>query len=330
MPAERVMSSQKVLPGKQASVQDEMDVVSHIHRKTCQLGQMMAKAVRGSEALGIEPFEQLADEMARSALRNRNALIFGSRAYSEVGYTHSMGTAALMILMAQRLGMSDPTVCEAGAAGLLHDVGNFQISTRLLNKPTALSAEEFKEVSKHPVYGDKALERVSGATPEVRDAVRHHHERIDGTGYPDGISDAEIPPLTRMLAIADVYDALANDRAYHKALAYPKAIELMHQMAPGKFDLKMLASLTQCLGLYPSGSLVRLYSDRLAVVVESRDEHPKYPLVSVFFDIDGFSKIPAEMVDLAKAQDDGIVAVEEPSAWDVDLGAELRRIATYH
>jgi HD-GYP domain-containing protein (c-di-GMP phosphodiesterase class II) len=309
----------------------ELRIAEDLHRRAQSAGLALVAALRENRALPLQGFEVLSAEMTECSRRNPSALSYCTQSYNEDGYTHSMGTGALMILVASHLRMSEDQIFQAGTAGLLHDIGNFHVSSELLNKPGALTPEEFRLVAQHTMHGYRLLSQADTLpSTEVRDSIRHHHERLDGTGYPDRLEENDIPPLTRMTAIADAYDALTRNRPFHKALASPKALAVLRQAAQGRYDRAMLDGFIECIGPFPAGSLVRLASQRLAVIVEQRHEDQRAPLVDAFYDIATHRSTTIETIDLAERVNERIVAVESAADWDINLGLQLRKSATLH
>jgi putative nucleotidyltransferase with HDIG domain len=225
-----------------------------------------ARLGRGVDAGQAMP---LIDEITGSVDRHPTALVSVARLKDADSYTylHSVAVSALMVMLGREVGLSGAQLREAALGGLLHDMGKAAMPLEVLNKPGRLTDEEFDVIRQHPVHGERLL-REGGITQEgVLHITRHHHERVDGTGYPDRLPGSALPVLTRMGAICDVYDAITSNRPY-KAGWDPG--ESLRRMAgwQGHFDTELLKAFVRGLGIYPVGTLVRLSSDRLAVVVE--------------------------------------------------------------
>ena len=143
--------------------------------------------------------------------------------------------------LASALGLPRAARGRAATAGLLHDIGKSLVPEFILHKPTALSADEKRVLRLHPIDGE-ALASFTG-DPVVLDAIRHHHERLDGTGYPDGLSGDGLSEVTRVVAVVDVYDALTSDRPYRPALCVAEAVGRMTDVAGTKLDPEMVEAL---------------------------------------------------------------------------------------
>ncbi|MCF1759684.1 hypothetical protein L0G78_31990 [Pseudomonas aeruginosa] len=192
----------------------------------------------------------------------------------------------------------------------------------MLNKPGKLSDAEFTLMKQHPEAGARLL-RLGGAAPQVHDVALLHHEKVDGSGYPQGLVGENIPLLARMGAICDVYDAVTSERPYKKA--WEPAIAIRHtpyairQMATwdGHFDKAIFNAFVKCVGIYPVGSLVQLESRQLAVVVEPGSRSLLTPVVKVFYSLRSKAHIPVQSIDLASAHcQDRIVGPEDPEQWN--------------
>ena len=157
-------------------------------------------------------------------------------------FNHSVNVAIYAIAFARRVFGDDKVILlNAGLGGLLHDLGKKNLDWGVINKPGPLTKNEWAEVKRHPEYGRKALSGVK-VEEDVLRVVSEHHENFDGKGYPDGLKGEEISLMARIVAIADVFDALTTDRTYHQALDAEGAMEKMFRMQPGKFDPKVFQS----------------------------------------------------------------------------------------
>ena len=171
-------------------------------------------------------------------MRNPGALISLARLKTADDYTymHSVAVCALMVALSRQLGLDAELTRELGMAGLLHDMGKALIPTEVLNKPGKLTDEEFAMIKRHPAEGHRLL--VEGATVGdiPLDVALHHHERWDGSGYPHGLARKSIPESARIVALADVYDALVHARVYKPAYSDQQALEIMAAERGRHFD----------------------------------------------------------------------------------------------
>ena len=280
---------------------------------------------RLGRAVQTEQCIPLVEEIADSVTRNPSALISLARLKTKDDYTymHSVAVCALMVSLGRQMGFSDAQSREAGLAGLLHDVGKMAMPLEVLNKPGALTDDEYMVMKSHPVRGFELL-REGGAVPHAAlDVCLHHHEKMDGTGYPRRLSGTQISLLARMGAVCDVYDAITSNRPYKTAWDPAGSLARMAQWK-GHFDPEVFQAFIRCVGIYPVGTLVRLQSGRLGVVVEQNATALTAPIVRVFFSTKSQLPIPTEVLDLAAADaHDRITGREDPAEWGFSRLEEL-------
>lgn len=267
----------------------------------------MGRAIDASTTLPL--VRQIAD----SVERHPQALLSVARLKTQDNYTylHSVAVCALMLALSKEMGLDAESTQLAGLGGLMHDLGKAGIPLDVLNKPGKLSSAEFDLMKRHPARGAAMLQE-GGAAPAVQAVAMHHHERIDGGGYPGRLGGDSIPLLARMGAVCDVYDAVTSIRPY-KAPWSPA--EAMRRMArwEGHFDRSIFESFVKAVGIYPIGSLVRLRSQRLAVVIDPGRDSLLTPVVRVFYSATDKRDLPPETLDLSLPQcDDGIQDLEDP------------------
>lgn len=212
-------------------------------------------------------------EASAAVLHNLMAM----KTRAEYTHMHSVAVCGLMANFARSLGMSEGRVFEMGMAGLLHDVGKAFIPDTILNKPERLTKEEIEIVQSHPKLGHAAVVR-NGAMPlVVGDVCLHHHERMDGKGYPDALAAGSISIPARMGGICDVYDAVTSDRCYKDAWSPQRAAKEMSEWE-GHLDLDLLKVFMETVGVFPVGSRLQLVEGGEALVVA---ESPNPAILSV-------------------------------------------------
>ena len=263
---------------------------------------------RLGRALEAERCQPLVDDITQSVFRNPGALVSLARLKTadDYSYMHSVAVCALMVALAHQMGLDDAACREAGMAGLLHDLGKAAMPLHILNKPTKLTEAEFAVIRTHPQRGWLMLQDTPGASAVAMDVCLHHHERIDGTGYPHALAAERISQFARMGAVCDVYDAITSNRPY-KAGWDPA--ESMAHMASwnGHFDDTIFRHFVRSLGIYPNGSLVRLQSGRLAVVMEPNQHALTAPIVKAFFDVNRDLPVRPQLLDLSVVAPDRLV-----------------------
>ena len=277
----------------------------------------MFSDARMGRAVALAEVGELVRQISDSVLRHPNALISLARLKTsdEYTYMHSVAVCALMIALARQIGLSEEQVREAGEAGLLHDIGKMAIPDAILNKPGKLTDAEFGAMRGHPEAGARMLLDCRQVSALVLDVCLHHHEKFDGSGYPHRLAGEQISLFARMGAICDVYDAITSDRPSKKGW---DPAESMRKMAEwkGHFDPQLFQAFVKSLGIYPIGSLVRLESERLGVVIEQHEQSLLTPKVKVFFSARSRVPIAQEVIDLAMLVGrDRIVSRESAADW---------------
>ena len=290
-------------------------------RRLCLAGkekmvELFADARMG-RAVRPEAVETLVQEISESVTRHPDALISVARLkrHDDYTYLHSVAVCALMIALAKRLDLPEDQVREAGIGGMLHDIGKAAMPLEVLNKPGGLTDEEFRIMKAHPERGWEMLKEGGGASAAALEIALHHHEKFDGSGYPHGQSGQGIDLLSRMGAVCDVYDAISSNRPYKKAWSPAESIRRMAAWT-GHFDPTVFQAFVKSLGIYPVGALVRLQSERLAVVMEQHETALLTPKVRVFYNAKHRTPLLIRDLDLAAPGcQDRIVGIESPEAW---------------
>lgn len=306
-------------PRAPTSTEDELRVAASICHKTRAAVLSMFQEVRMGRAVDADGAQSLVEEISNSVIRNPGALINLARLKTVDDYTymHSVAVCALMVALARQLGLSEAHQRSAGLAGLLHDLGKASIADDVLNKPGKLTHQEFVLVRDHPMAGYEALKAGGGVSASVMDACLHHHEKMDGSGYPHGLAGEQISLVARMAAVCDVYDAVTSDRPYKKGWDPSESLRRMAEWAGGHFDARVFQAFVKCMGIYPMGSLVQLTSGRLAVVMEQGQKSLVTPKVKAFFSIRSGLRIPPQILDLgAPGCTDSIARREDPDQWN--------------
>jgi HD-GYP domain-containing protein (c-di-GMP phosphodiesterase class II) len=311
-------SLQKAIPG--VTMHEELTQARKVHSRAEAAVTSLFQEARMGKALELEGISTLVDDINASITRNPEAFLSLSRLKTIDNYTylHSVAVCALMIALGKQLKLDPALLKDLGMAGLLHDIGKLMIPENVLNKPGSLTDEEFAIVKSHPLQGWQLLKESPGVCDMALDVCLHHHERIDGKGYPDKLADAQLSLSAKMGAVCDVYDAITSIRCYKSGWEPSEAIRKMAEWQEGHFDKIVFQAFVKTIGIYPAGTLVKLKSTRLAVVIEQSSKSLLTPIVKVFFSTKSNAPIPPEIIDLSQAIDT-IINAEDHTKWGFDL-----------
>lgn len=307
------------IASKLVSVEEEIKFASKLCKQSKAAVVSMFNEVRMGKAIDAEAAGGLVDEITASVSRNPNALLSLARLkhVDDYTYMHSVAVCALMVAVAKQLKMNEAQVREAGMAGLLHDIGKAMMPVDVLNKPGKLTDEEFTIIKQHPVEGHRMLVEGNSVGEIPLDVCLHHHEKMDGTGYPQGLKGDEISIYAKMGAVCDVYDAITSNRPYKAGWDPAESIRRMMEWSGAHFDQNVFKAFVKSVGIYPIGSLVKLRSGRLALVIDQTPESLLKPKVKVFYSTKSNLRLTPEVVDLSKTKaQDKIVSIEDSEKWN--------------
>lgn len=302
----------------------ELKRAAAVRSQAASLVKSVMQDARMGRAVQVEQVGAMVEAITDSILRNPGALVGLVRIKSVDEYTflHSVAVCTLLVAFCRSRGMDDATTYQAGLGGLLHDTGKALVPEHILNKPGRLTEEEFEIIRRHPRDGYDLLCKSPDIGPIPLDITLHHHERRDGSGYPDKQAEGRISELAQMAAIVDVYDALTSDRCYHKAMPAAEALRKIFEWSKFHFNPALVQEFIRCVGIYPVGTLVLLESGRLGVVTELHETKLLEPKVNVFFHTGHQAYITPVSIDLSRPMGKGgadrIVGYEPPSKWQVD------------
>ncbi|MCL6250564.1 DUF3391 domain-containing protein [Altererythrobacter sp. KTW20L] len=292
-----------------------------------EVGKVFLDARLG-KAINMHTIEPVVKDIFASVQRNGQAFsgLMRCKLNNAFVYRHSMAVSALMVSLAMRMKLTPNQIRDAGLAGMFLDIGTMQLPQDL-TPPNG----DFRNVDpqiwrRHVGLGHFALERAGGITQPVLDACLQHHERVDGTGFPQGLPGHEIAQIARMAAICDTFDYLLTDSDEGRGLDPAAAIVRLQDM-DGAFDPDILRAFIECIGIYPVGSFVHLRSKRLAMVIDHKSSQMTTPVVRVFYSLVNHQRVIEHTVDLASSSvDDKIIGVADLSGLVLPEAAQLREL----
>lgn len=303
---------------------EELKRAAMIRHQAAGLVRSVMQDARLGKAIELDQVSPMVQNIAESILRNPGALmgLLRIKTADEYTFLHSVSVCTLLVAFCRSRNMDAETTYEAGLGGLLHDVGKALVPDKVLNKPGPLTEDEFAVIRQHPRNGYDLLVKTPEIGPIPLDITLHHHERRDGSGYPDKQGEGAISELAQMAAIVDVYDAITADRCYRKGMPAAEALRKIYEWSKFHFNPAYVQEFMRCVGIYPVGTMVMLESGRLGVVIEPHPTNLLAPKVNVFFNSRNNVYIKPETVDLSRALGfgggDKILRHESPAKWNVD------------
>lgn len=220
------------------------------------------------------------------------------REQDELTASHCMNVAILSMAFARYKRLPDEVIQGIGLGAMLHDIGLTGPANDIITSRARLSEEDFRIVRRHPVDGLFSLRNLDELSRVARDIIRSHHERLDGSGYPDGLAGEDIPVHVRIVGIADAYDAMASDRAYRAAMQPTQAMSELRRDASRSFGENLVQDFIRCIGVYPVGSVVRLNTGAVGMVASTLPGSRLTPLILLLKDSAGHNLTPRQLVNL--------------------------------
>ncbi len=304
------------------SLNEEMPAAMAIHAEAQGLVNNFMNSAKLGTPVDVAPIHKLADELQNSASRNPNALSCLGRIREKDNYLleHSVNLSVLMTVFGQYQKLPADIMHQTVVGALLHDLGKILTPDDVLHKPGRLTPEEYEVMKLHARHSRDILAATEGIGELTVITAAQHHERMDGTGYPEGLKGDNISVYGRMVAIADVYDAITADRVYHKGLTPSQGLRKLLEWSGDHLDPALVKAFIRCIGLYPVGSLVLLDSGRLGVVVETNEEDQRLPVVRVMYHTKFRMPITVTTIDLSKAgNQDRILRTVDPGQYKIDV-----------
>jgi putative nucleotidyltransferase with HDIG domain len=280
----------------------ELDKIKNSHelyKKSVKIIRNVMDDIRTGKLLNKDAISALTKKMFEVTKYNSNLLtsISKLKSYDEYTFEHSMNVSIFASALAKHMGLDDKQIEMLTLSGILHDTGKMLVPQEILNKPGKLTDEEFKIMKNHVVYGYDYLKK-NGFAEEQLKIVIEHHERADGSGYPNGLKDKEISLYGKIGAVVDIYDAITSNRVYHKGMQPANAIKMMFQWTDSHINKKVFEFFIAQVGIFPVGTLVLLNTNELALVGKITDQ-PMQPILIIFTNPKGKILTPF-LVDLSK------------------------------
>ena len=296
--------------------------IRRLYQEARELQGKFIRHLKAGEPIDITPLAAVAEEMVDTMFTHGDAMLCLARIRAKDAYLmeHSMNVAILLANFGRYLGLERSVLKELTLGGLLHDVGKIMTPDEVLNKPGKLTDEEFGVMRQHVVHSYDILSNTAGITPTMLEVAANHHERLDGTGYPQRLKGDQLSLYTRMSGIVDVYDAVTADRVYKQGMQPTQAFRILLKGINQHFDAELVTKFIKCMGVYPVGTLVQLSNQRLAVVMQRNEQQPLKPMVKVIYHATQRHYLEVQWLDLARnGGQESIESTVDPKEFGINL-----------
>jgi len=272
-------------------------------QKAIRTMSSMVNAVRGDARIQMREAQEAATQLLGEVSHTPHAIVnlMAVRSFDDYTYAHSINVATLALTIGHGMRMSPSEMKILGMAALLHDVGLLKLPLELLHKEAQLTEEEFEQVRQHPQLGYDLVAPAVDLDPRIKQTVLHHHEKFQGGGYPKGLKGHAIPLFARIVAIADVYDALTSPRPFRPQIYPYDAIRILLSNTENQFDPEILAVFVRRMSIFPPGSMVRLNDGSEALVIRPNPGAHLKPVVRLVRDMQGMRAYTTNNLDLVQS-----------------------------
>ena len=277
--------------------------------------------VLNGKTIDLAPIKKITDQTIDAIFNNPDALacVMNIRIKNEYLLEHSVSVSILMTIFARYLNIDKQVVQQLSIGAFLHDVGKIMIPDEILNKPGKLTPDEFTRMKSHVNHSIDIISKTPGVSELSLEIAALHHEKLNGKGYPFQLKAKEITQYGRMISICDIFDALSADRVYKEGYTHLKSFKILRKLAADThLDETLVNQFIKCMGVYPVGSLVKLNSNKLAIVEGRNQDNPVNPKVRSFYSVEHHHYVMAEDIDLS-THDDFIVKGVRANDFDLNM-----------
>ena len=306
---------------------DELPRAKEVRDDVHSFAERLRHDVRNGEKLSPADVQEAMEPMVASLLRNVDAMFWmvGLMRRDSYAYSHAVKCSALAAAFGRHLALPRNVLVEMATGGFLLDIGKATLPPDVFDHPGELTAEARATVRRHVAEGVRVLDEAGIRGEWIRGMVAHHHERHDGSGYQEGLAGNRIPLAGRIGGVIDTYDALASKRPHSPGVARHEALQALYRASGRLYQVEVVEQFLQCLGVYPTGSLVELSTGQVGIVIAQNQSRRLRPRVMLLLDEAKQPYTPYRDLDLmadGAADDDPdavqVVAALEPGAYDLD------------
>ncbi|TQV84491.1 HD-GYP domain-containing protein [Aliikangiella coralliicola] len=320
--SDQVEKSKRSEAAKSKNLAVQIVEAKHLYDEAKSIQSKVLNDIQEGKPIDSSQVKDFTEQSIETIFENPDALacVMNIRCKDEYLLEHSVSVSILISIFGKFLKLKKSLINELAVGAFLHDVGKIKIPDKILNKPGKLTPEEFEEIKKHAVHSKNIVDQTNGISDLSRAIVANHHEKLDGTGYPRGLKSEQLSKYDRMITICDIYDALTADRVYKDGMAQIRAFAILRELASnGQLDAPLVDQFIRCLGVYPVGSLVKLSSEKLAIVESRNADNPTRPKVKAFFSLRNNVFTMAKEIDLSVAENEQIERGVRAGDFDLDM-----------
>lgn len=284
------------------TVEHEFAQARAVYSRNEEVVRDIFSTVRSGRTIDAERVEQAVYSMTDSVLRNPDALLLFSQLKVKGQYTltHALDVAVYMVAFGRFLEFGRDEIALLGYLGLLQDIGKVRLPNELIEKRERLTEAEFALAKQHVHDSVEILRATPGLPPRLPELAKLHHERHDGSGYPDGLKGKDIGRIGSIAAIIDTFDALIAPRPYAQPLAPSTALSMLYKWRGTFFDTALVEQFIRCIGIFPVGSTVELNTGEVGIVIAQNAEKRLQPRVMLIRDANGQQLRPQKLIDLSR------------------------------
>ncbi len=279
-------------------LKEEVANATGVHKEAVETVHAVMTGLRLSDKLDVQRLETAVNPMVDSILRNPAALAYLIRLQNKGDYLyrHSLASLVWATVLGRHIGLNREDLNVVALGAMLLDMGKIRLPDEILEKPTKLTDEEYALMKRHVEFGLEILKETKEVDERVMDMVAHHHERFNGSGYPNGLRGSQVPVFARIAGIVDAYDAMITPRSYAKPMSSFDAFRQLRLQADIEFQAELIDQFTQAIGVFPTGTLVELNTGQIAVVTKQNRVRRLRPEIMVIMNpekefLDSFSVI---------------------------------------
>ena len=314
--------------------EEEYPIARDIHRHAQNMASELFKDMRVGKSLDVDETRQTVNRMVDSILRNPDALVLltSLSQKDEALAAHAITVCTLSLCLGRFLGLDKTTLVDLGMGALVHDIGETKLPDKLLNNSSDLSDDDRILLQSHTRIGTMIVEKLTGVSDRVIAIVRDHHERADGSGYPDNIDNSGLDICTKIVSLVDTYDSITSGAHGREKMGLDVALKYIYTWRQGLFDALLVEKFIQCIGIYPIGSTVELRSGHIGVVVSSQPDARLFPRVLLLMNAKGEPLTPPKSMNLAALRGKGgkaygyeVKRLVDPKDYDIDVRGIVMR-----